>query len=193
MISAYVGPDAPQGRQRLGAAIGSRRGISNLFACAILALALGACAETAGIQPTSAPSADGQSGATNRPVLAQFNDIFVPPGSKIYVENTLVFGTDPWYGRLVLGASQDMNTVFDLYRRDMPGLGWQEVTSIRAPISILTYLRDNRVMTVQLQRTTLGGSEITLTSSPRETGKAGNGPAPAPSYPPQQAPVTRIR
>lgn len=193
MISACVGPDAPQGRQPPGAAIRFRRAISGLLTYGILALAIGACAETAGIQPTSAPSADGQSGATNRPALAQFNDIFVPPGSKIYVENTLVFGTDPWYGRLVLGASQDMNTVFDLYRRDMPGLGWQEVTSIRAPISILTYLRDNRVMTVQLQRTTLGGSEITLTSSPRETGKVGGGAAPAPSYPPQQAPVTRIR
>lgn len=193
MISAYVGPDAPQGRQPPGAAIRFRRAISSILAYGVLALAIGACAETAGIQPTSAPSADGQSGATNRPALAQFNDIFVPPGSKIYVENTLVFGTDPWYGRLVLGASQDMNTVFDLYRRDMPGLGWQEVTSIRAPISILTYLRDNRVMTVQLQRTTLGGSEITLTSSPRETGKVGGGAAPAPSYPPQQAPVTRIR
>ena len=123
MISAYVGPDAPQGRQQLSAATRSRRAISSLLTFGILALAIGACAETAGIQPTSAPSADGQSGATNRPVLTQFNDIFVPPGSKIYVENTLVFGTDPWFGRLVLGASQDMNTVFDLYRRDMPGLG----------------------------------------------------------------------
>lgn len=193
MISAYAGPDAPQGRQRPRAGIRFRRKIFSLLTSGVLMLAIGACAETAGIQATSAPSADGQPGATNRPALAQFNDIFVPPGSKIYVENTLVFGTDPWYGRLVLGASQDMNTVFDLYRRDMPGLGWQEVTSIRAPISILTYLRDNRVMTVQLQRTTLGGSEITLTSSPRETGKAGGGTTPAPNYPPQQAPVTRIR
>ena len=85
MISAYVGPDAPQGRQRPCTAVRFRRAISGLFTYGVLALAIGACAETAGIQPTSAPSADGQSGATNRPALAQFNDIFVPPGSKIYV------------------------------------------------------------------------------------------------------------
>lgn len=197
MISGDTGPAAPRGRRRSGAGGALRRRCHDgLLLIAILAVA--ACSNTAGIAPSSAPSAPGQAGAENRPVLTQFSDIYVPPDAKIYVEKTLVFGSSPWYGRLSLGASQDSNNVFDLYRRDMPGLGWQEITSIRAPISILTYTRENRVMTIQIQRTTLGGSEITLTSSPRDSGQGSNAspsypPAQAPGYAAPQAPVTRVR
>ena len=59
------------------------------------------------------------------PSLPQFNDVFVPAGAKLYVERTIVLGENPWYGQLALGTSNDPPTLFDQYRRDMVGLGWQ--------------------------------------------------------------------
>ncbi len=51
----------------------------------------------------------------------------------------------------------------------MPGQGWQEVTSVRAPTSILTYDQDDRVLAIAIQAATLLGSEITITMSPKGT------------------------
>jgi hypothetical protein len=160
------------------------------------ALALSACAQTAGVVPSASPTAE--SGQPGAPVGIQFSDIYIPQGAKIYVDKTMIFGTDPWYGQLALGASADANQTFDQFRRDMPGFGWQEIQAIRAPTSFITYTKDARVLTVQIQGTTLRGSDVTITVSPRESGRGTAGPAaPADSGPPPAfrpvppAPVTR--
>ena len=101
------------------------------------------------------------------PSLAQFNDVLIPAGAKIYVERTLILGENPWYGQLALGAAGELPALFEQYRRDMQALGWQEITSIRAAISVITFMREDRVATVQLQASRLRGSEITITISPR--------------------------
>ncbi|MCC7017259.1 MAG: hypothetical protein IT564_08670 [Rhodospirillales bacterium] len=140
-----------------------------LFLSAIL---LGACEQTSAITPTTAPMS-GDAGSA--PGLPQFNDVLVPPGAKLYVERTMILGENPWYGQLTLGVSGDPPALFDQYRRDMPGLGWQEVTSIRATVSTLTFMRDDRVATVQIQASRLRGSEVVITVSPRGTGSATTG------------------
>jgi hypothetical protein len=143
----------------------SRRG-----ALLVLAVILvGGCEQTAGIAPTSAPLMGDAGNAL--PSLPQFNDVFVPAGAKLYVERTIVLGENPWYGQLALGTSGEAHALFEQYRRDMTGLGWQEVTSIRAQVSTLTFLREDRVATVQIQALRLHGSDITITVSPR--GKSG--------------------
>lgn len=136
---------------------------------------LGACEQTAGILPTTSPASDDGGGAV-APGLPQFTDVYVPPGAKLYVERTMIFGDAPWYGQLALGASADPYALFEQYRRDMTGLGWQEMTSIRAPISVITFSRDDRVATVQIQGARLRGSEITITVSPRGGGMGASSP-----------------
>lgn len=146
-------------------------------ACAALLVAgtlLAACGQTAGIAPTPAPSGD----AEVLPGLPQFNDVLVPAGAKLYVERTMIFGDQPWYGQLALSVSTDPHTIFEQYRRDMPGLGWQEVTSIRAPTSVVTFSRDDRVATVQIQAARLYGSEILIAVSPRGGNTGGSAGAP---------------
>ena len=125
-----------------------------------------ACAETADISPTTRGGANGGS-ALVKPSFTQFPDIPVPSGTKIIVSKTLVFGTKPWFGQLALSSSSSANTVFDFYRANLTGYGWQELTSVRAPTSILTYIRDNRVLAIAIQSATIHGADITITVSPR--------------------------
>jgi len=141
---------------------------------AFAAILAGGCEQTSGIAPTTVPVLSDVSSA---PALPQFNDVFVPAGAKLYVERTIVLGENPWYGQLALGTSNDPPALFDQYRRDMVGLGWQEVTSIRAQVSTLTFMREDRVATVQIQASRLRGSEITITVSPRGSGAAPGGPS----------------
>lgn len=141
----------------------------------LAAALLGACEQTTGITPTSGPAF---SDAGSAPGLPQFNDVLIPPGAKLYVERTLILGENPWYGQLALGVSGEPPALFEQYRRDMQGLGWQEVTSIRAQVSVITFTRDDRVATVQIQATRLRGSEVVITVSPRGgTGSAATGGA----------------
>ena len=135
---------------------------------------LGACGQTAGIAPTPTPTGESES----LPGLPQFNDVLVPAGAKLYVERTMIFGDQPWYGQLALSVSTDPHTIFEQYRRDMPNLGWQEVTSIRAPTSVVTFSRDDRVATVQIQAARLYGSEILIAVSPRGGNTGGSAGAP---------------
>lgn len=140
---------------------------------------LGACGQTAGIAPTPTPTGESES----LPGLPQFNDVLVPAGAKLYVERTMIFGDSPWYGQLALSVSTDPHAVFEQYRRDMPNLGWQEVTSIRAPTSVVTFSRDDRVATVQIQAARIYGSEILIAVSPRGGSAGGGSPSASPRGP----------
>lgn len=155
----------------------------------LAAILLGACEQTTGITPTAGPMFSDVGSASGLP---QFNDVLVPPGAKLYVERTLILGENPWYGQLALGVSSDPPALFEQYRRDMQGLGWQEVTSIRAAISVITFTREDRVATVQIQATRLRGSEIVITVSPRGgTGSATTGGVLGRGGPSRSAPVQR--
>ena len=163
----------------------SRRGALLVLATILV----GGCEQTAGIAPTTGPLTSDASNAP--PALPQFNDVFVPSGAKIYVERTIILGENPWYGQLALGASSEAHALFEQYRRDMTGLGWQEITSIRAQVSTLTFMREDRVATVQIQASRLRGSEITITVSPRGAGASPGGSAVRGGPPIRPAPVQR--
>ncbi|MDC1214877.1 hypothetical protein N8000_10515 [Rhodospirillales bacterium] len=97
------------------------------------------------------------------------------------VDRTLIVGTQNWFGQLALNANQGTVAIFDFYRNRLPQFGWDEITSVRAPTSVLTYEREDRILQMQISTITLRGSEILITVSPR--GK----PAPSGS----NAPVIR--
>ena len=50
---------------------------------------------------------------------------------------------------------------------ELPEFGWREITSIRAAISVLTFARQDRIATIQVQGATLLGSEVSITVSPQ--------------------------
>lgn len=143
-------------------------------AIGVTALALSGCAETArlaGNQPANTSPAASEAQAKI------FTDLPIPNGAEMNVDKTLVVGTNNWFGQLVLEAKQGASAMFDFYRNGLPQYGWSEITSVRAPVSVLTFERDERILQMQIKGTTLRGSEITVTVSPRGTGGAG-GPAP---------------
>jgi len=143
------------------------------------ALALTACAQTADIMPAAASGSKDGGVAAAKPSFNQFPDLPVPANTKIVIDKTLVFGTKPWFGQLALTSFNGANAVFDFYRANLTGYGWQEITSVRAPTSILTYTREDRVLAIAIQSATIRGSDVTITVSPRgnsggSSGASGN-------------------
>jgi len=147
----------------------------------IAAVSLGGCAQRASISSTGGAT---PVSSTTPSAFAQFPDIPVPPGSQIIVDKTLVFGSKPWFGQLALDSSSSANLAFDFFRANLSGMGWEEVTSVRAPTSILTYANEDRVLAISIRGGTISGSEITITVSPRgqpqPRGVQGGGALPPP-------------
>jgi hypothetical protein len=156
----------------------------NLVVLLGIVLMISACAQTAQLQGGGISSTNNATGT--EPSASIFPDIPIPEGANMIVDKTLVVGTDKWFGQLALNSSQNPVTIFDFYRNRLPQFGWTEITSVRAPTSVLTYDREDRIMQMQITSSTLRGSEILITVSPRGT------PAPRPAPSGGAAPVTRI-
>ncbi len=146
-----------------------------------------ACSQSGTLQPTAKPEDLS---------FNQFADIPIPTGAKMDIERTLLLGSgEGWIGRIVTKNSNNINEMFSFYKSELPKFGWQEVSTVRSALSVLTYQRGGRVATVQIQGTTFGGSTVDFTVSPQGGGGADFAPAPA-SAPTQRggglpAPVTR--
>ena len=175
---------------------------TNLFTTASLALFLGACAQGTSLYPTSTTVLDAQTQPTSQNTgqatagqssvppksFNRFPDIPVPSGANMDMGRTIVFGSgESWYGQLGLATNHDSNSMFDFYKQELPNFAWVEITSVRAPVSVLTYERQGRVISIQLEKATLSGTKVTLTISPR--GGAPLPPAPASMSAPMAAPM----
>ena len=101
--------------------------------------------------------------------FTQFPDIPTPVGAKILIDKTLVLGGgDTWTGQMMMRTGHGPFVMFDFFKQKLPEFGWTEVTSVRAPTSVLTYIRENRIASIQIQGRTIQGSEITVTVSPKD-------------------------
>jgi len=116
-------------------------------------------------------TSSGDGGAqADRGNLTQFTDIAIPGGAKMNVDRSLVLGSqDSWTGRIYLETNQTPSTVFELYRREMPGFGWTELSIVRSARNLLTYVGDDRVATIEIVKTNITGSSVTITMVPKHT------------------------
>lgn len=125
---------------------------------ALAAIVVTACAQ----DPQAGAGKGGQPG------FAQFSDVPIPTGADIKMDRSFIFGAhDSWIGRVVLGESHNVGAMYDFYKANTPKYGWEEITSVRSAVSVLTYTRGERVLTVQIEGATLWGSVVGLTVSPR--------------------------
>jgi len=132
------------------------------FGCAELQMGETNSPETA---PAKAVPAEQQ--AVYRQLTAQFSDLPIPKDFVMDVERTIVLGPqDAWVGRLVMQSPHDSSTMFDFFKDEMPGLGWHEMTAVRAVNSVLSFSRLGRIATVQIQGKGKEGSDIIVTASP---------------------------
>ncbi|NQU58473.1 MAG: hypothetical protein HQ513_14665 [Rhodospirillales bacterium] len=139
-----------------------------LTALVVLAsLSMGACASRIGSVLSPDPGKDDQKVPTQAS-FTRFPDLPMPVKAEMDMSKTLVFGTnDAWIGRMVISSSHGSNDMFDFYKQEMPGFGWQEITSVRSDTSVMTYTRGQRVATIQITGATLGGAKVTITVSPK--------------------------
>lgn len=148
------------------------------------AVLLSACAQTAGLRATKSTVSD--KGAKKKRMASQFTDLPMPKGATMNVDKTVIVGSKIWYGQLSLETSHNANTMFDFYENELSAYGWRKITSVRAATSILSYDRQERVLTIAIQPGRILGSTITITVSPREKTAA---PAPVPASAPNPYPV----
>ena len=141
----------------------------------IAAGAAAALAGCAGMSSNGAAPSNRNPAGPAQPGFAQFTDIPIPPKNSIDLDRTLVFGSDrDWIGRISLSTSMGVSDVYDFYKREMPKLGWTELTSIRSSTSVLTYTMDNRVATIQLAGGRFGlGTQVDFWMNPRAQGGGG--------------------
>jgi hypothetical protein len=162
--------------QPAGTVPSSRARTAMLFA---LLLPLAACV-TNPFEPP--PPAGGSAIGKNTPrgnvqeeVFKQFTDIPIPTDADLAIEESLVLGTeDGWIGRLSLDVGHPMIDMYAFYTREMPRFSWEQLTTVRARISTMTYRRGTRVATITLQpRSSIGtlsnlgsGTTIDFTVAP---------------------------
>jgi hypothetical protein len=144
-------------------------------ALVLASAALAACTGTSGqSNSTSAPS--GNPAAANVAGFARFTDIPMPSNNSLDLDRTMIFGADrDWIGRVSLTAPITVNDAYDFYKREMPRLGWTELTSVRSATSVLSYQLDNRVATIQVtaRRSLIGNSsQIDFWMNPKAGGGA---------------------
>lgn len=117
-------------------------------------------------------------------------DVPIPSNSKLDNDRSLILNTaDKWTGRIVLEAEPPMSKLFAYYGAEMRKLGWMPVARVMGETSVLTFMREERVVTVQITPNTMSeGSVVTVTMSPRDpqhysdvvpVARGANGPTPA--------------
>jgi hypothetical protein len=143
-----------------------------LFAALVAALfALGGCNST-----TLTPSSKGEPNEAPQPSFADFSDMPIPASARMNIDRSLILGPkESWLGRLVFRSSNSAAESFDFYANGMPRFNWQPVAVVRGSTSSMTYTRSDRVATVQITGTTLGGSEVEITVAPAVNGSGGYG------------------
>lgn len=128
---------------------------------------LGACA--IGQPVTGSAATDHKSGAEPSNALS-ISDIPIPPGAKLDADNSLIMGAqDRWLGRILIKTDNSPTQSYNFFYNGMPTLGWGTLTAVQARISSMAYLRGDRVASIQIEATALGGSSISITVSPRQT------------------------
>ena len=144
-------------------------------------IALGGCAHSI----SSGTTAD-SSGTPAAPTFGQFTDVPIPDGARMDAERSLLVGPgESWVGRLVFSVRwSNAPELFDFYKAQMPTYKWQEISSVRADISVMTWQRADRIATIQIEETTLGAA-VTLTMGPvNSANPAATNQPPAPSAAP---------
>lgn len=138
--------------------------------------ALAACTQGTKLQPTATSD---QSAVEKS--FALLTDIPIPPNASLDVERSLILGDlDRWTGRIILNVGQAATQTFALYQSQMTNFGWEPIMSVQAEVSVLSFTRGERAATVQIEGRTLGGSTVSVTVAPRQSGPVPGANAPAP-------------
>lgn len=113
------------------------------------------------------PPLSGVDGEEIPPAFAHFPDIPFPKESYIDLDETRALGSgDNWIGSLTFKTPYNASSVFDFYVLEMPKLNWIEVATVRARISQMTYVRNNRAVQILIVIDSGDSATVTITAIP---------------------------
>lgn len=122
-------------------------------------------------QPVVGSTSADQKAGTAPPNALPISDIPIPAGARLDTENSLIMGAqDRWLGRLVIKADTSPTEAYNHFNNGMPTFGWTIVTAVQAKISTLIFMRGDRVASIQIEPTTMNGSNVSINISPRQSG-----------------------
>lgn len=135
--------------------------LKNNILAIVLVLILSACA-------TDKPTLNGVDGSAIPAAFSHFPDIPFPEQAYIDMKETKALGSgENWIGSLTYNTPYDTSSIFDFYMSEMPKFKWNEVATVRARVSHLTYIRDNRAVQILLESGISSSSTIvTITAIP---------------------------
>lgn len=129
-----------------------------------LVLILSACA-------SERPSLMGLDGGAIPPAFASFPDVPFPTDAIVDLDETKALGSgENWIGSLVYTTPYNPSSVFDFYVSEMPKLNWIEVATVRAKISHMTYIRNNRALQILIEMDSGDSARVTVTAIPNTNG-----------------------
>ena len=100
--------------------------------------------------------------------FASFKDIPIPDGSVMDMTNTVIFGSDDeWFGKLTILPNLSHAETFDFFRYEMPNLSLKEITNVRSTSSVLSYEKNDRIVTIQIS-TSYGKTLCSISMSPKK-------------------------
>jgi len=103
--------------------------------------------------------------------LPQLRDFPVPPKAKLKTEQTLILGhLETWTGRIVMRSKLSENDLCAFYQDRMPGFGWRMISATQARVSLMSFVREDRVATLRVEASRFSGCTITAIVSPRQGG-----------------------
>lgn len=154
---------------RLAAPVAALLAVAPLFGCVNSPFGDGFASTDTKAAPVSGATPAEADGRANS--FAQFSDIPIPVNAEMDLGQTLVLGdNDGWIGRLSLAVSHGMTDMYAFYEQEMPRFGWEQITTVRARISTMTYRRGPRVATITLQPTLTDGTSVDFTVAPARAG-----------------------
>lgn len=134
---------------------------NNILVTALVLLLL-ACTQKAPL--------NGLDGSAIPPAFAHFPDVPFPTESFINLDETKALGSgENWIGSIVFTTPYDASSVFDFYTSEMPKLNWVEVATVRAKISHMTYIRENRAMQILIESNGADKAIVTVTAIPNQS------------------------
>ena len=102
-----------------------------------------------------------------------FEDIRLPSDSEILYSDSLVFGQGrDWYGRLALRSPLEETELVDFFRTNLALIGWQELSAMRSATSVIVFVRDSRMLALEIATGSLGTSSVIILVSPMSGGGA---------------------
>ena len=77
-----------------------------------------------------------------------------------------------WYGRLALRSPLEETELVDFFRTNLALIGWQELSAMRSATSVIVFVRDGRMLALEIATGSLGTSSVIILVSPMSGGGA---------------------